>query len=181
MSWKNLGDINPASGTFLIRNPTINSRGDFEAEAVDVTPESNVGGDDRRFLIRQGNLYLSRDNFSSAVEVLGQRISADGKVILTNDGEIELDSDDGLVELAHATMGYGGIDDVDISTLVQIGVDTPYSQDRKFTGDLVIYRSNASLWSVMERELDGFDYPHGKPKASPIRVVEEPCESGMQP
>lgn len=52
--WKNIGDMDP-EGAVVVRDMTINAAsGDFSAEAVVVTSETHVGGDECRFLIRQG-------------------------------------------------------------------------------------------------------------------------------
>lgn len=159
-TWQNMGDISPRAGTSLMRNPEIDVNGDFTSEIVETVPESNIGGDESRFLIRQGTLFLAAKNFASALDTVGAAI--DGMSITRPDHHggserFDLTSDEGLKELFMAAKAYGGIEP-DIETFVKIGVETAYDQEQKFEGDVTVYPSNRSLWSIMRRELDGFDY-----------------------
>ena len=177
MSWMNVGDVNPQQGTLIYQDPEI-SNGDFTAEAIETVNERNVGGDESRFLIRRGTVYLAEENFASALETVGARIEGDEIVRPDHHGGEErfpIRSEEGMRELLIAAHAYGGIDDVDIESFVQIGPDTPYDQPRKFTGDLFVYRAGSSPWSVIAQEAevgDEFEPAEGVPKARLVRVVE---------
>ena len=68
----------------------------------------------------------------------------------------------------------GGIDNVDIETLVQIGEDSPYDAPKKFGGDPTIYPGDANLWAVVAREAEVPDLPQaqGAPAADPLDIDE---------
>lgn len=176
MDWKNYGDMDPRQGAFLVRNPSLDRNGDFTAECIETVCENNVGGDESRFMIRQGNIFLSAKNFASALDVIGSKLE-DGVIVTPGHyGEDlfeKVNSEQGLAFLAGAAHAYAGIDDVEISALVQIGKDEVYDMDRKFEGDLNIYSKNSSLWAIMERELDGFTRPEGAGGAWFVRTVEQ--------
>lgn len=183
--WKNIGDIRPESGTLLIRGGEIDRNGDFSIEMVEVIPETAVGGDDSRFLLRSGTGFLAAKNFAGALETIGASIDP-GSLAITRPGHHgdtiveQAGTGDWIRTMAHAAHAYGGIDDVDISTLVQIGRDQPCSQDRKFTGDIDIFASNSNLWAIMRKELDGFDYDDGsRGGARFLETIEE--ETSPQP
>lgn len=177
MSWMNVGDVNPQQGTLIYQDPEI-SNGDFTAEAIETVNEQNVGGDESRFLIRRGTVYLAAENFASALETVGARIEGDEIVRPDHHGgeeRFQIRSEEGMRELLIAAHAYGGIDDVDVESFVQIGPDTPYDQPRKFTGDLFVYRAGSSPWSVIAQEAevgDEFGPAEGVPKARLVRVVE---------
>lgn len=165
--WKNIGDIDLRSGALLIRGGAVDRNGDFSVDIVDVTPKSNVGGDDQRFLIRSGTGFLGAKNFASALEMIGASIDPESLAITVpdhnGDDEVRQEGTEEWVRtMADATYAYGGIDDVDISTLVQIGKDGPHFQERKFDGDLHVYYEGSSLSAIMRKELDAFDFEDGK-------------------
>lgn len=173
--WVNTGDINPRSGTAFMREPEIDTRG-FRAECIETVSESNVGGDEKRILIRQGDVFLSRQNFESALDTVGARL--EGSEIVRpdnygNDARFEIASEEGLRELFSAAHAYGGIEEDNLSALIQIGEDDPMDQDRRFPGDITVYPEGSSIWSIIENEASGFDYPHGKPPVSPIGTIRD--------
>lgn len=178
MDWKNVGDANPRNGGKFFREAAIDRNGDFSAECIETINETVVGGDEKRVLIRQGVVFLSRDNFQDALETVGARLEGDEIVRPGHNADEErflILSDEGLTELLQAAHAYAGIDDLHLETLVQIGEDDIYDQDRKFPGDITVYPHESSIWSIIEREANGFDYPHGKPPAEPLPVADEPA------
>ncbi|MCE6958761.1 hypothetical protein LAZ40_06830 [Cereibacter sphaeroides] len=170
MTWQNLGDISPRSGTFLVRNPELDPEGDFRAEGVQTVPERQVGGSDDVFLLRQGTIFLARRNFASALEAVGATLEGDRIRRPGQDGEDQvfpLQSVEGLRELCHAAFAYGGIEDPEIASLVRIGFPDPAEPSPKFDGEITVYPEKTSLWAVMRLELDGFDHaPEAEPKAA---------------
>jgi hypothetical protein len=164
--WKNIGDINPKSGTLLIRGGELDHNGDFSIEMVDVTPESDIGGDDSRFMLRSGTGFLVARDFQSALEMIDAAIDPESLQISMpgHHGDTivnEAGSEDWITTMALATHAFGGIDNIDIQTLVQIGKDEAYSRDRKFKGDIYVYYTGSNLWAIMRDTLDGFDFDDG--------------------
>jgi hypothetical protein len=177
MSWTNVGDVNPQQGALIYQDPEI-SNGDFTAEAIETVNEQAVGGDESRFLIRRGTVYLAEENFASALATVGARLEDEEIVRPDHNGGEErfpIGSEEGMRELLIAAHAFGGIDNVDIESLVQIDPYTPYDQPRKFTGDLCVYRAGSSPWSIIAQEAevrDDFGPAEGVPKARLVRVVE---------
>ena len=176
MTWKNVGDVSPLNGILLYRAPEI-SDGDFTAEAIETISETNMGGDECRFLVRAGTVHLSAANFSSALATVGAKL--EGDMIIRaghHDGEerLPISSEEGLRELLIAAHGLGGIDNVDIETLVQIGEDSAYDLPKKFGEDPTIYSGDANLWAVVAREAEVPDLPQaqGAPAADPVDIDE---------
>lgn len=177
MDWKNVGDANPRNGGKFFRDAAIDRNGDFSAECIETINESVIDGDEKRVLIRQGIVFLSRTNFQDALETVGARLEGDEIIRPGHHADEErfsVTSEEGRTELFHAAHAYAGIDDVHLESLVQIGEDDIYDRDRKFTGDITIYPYEASIWPIIEREANGFDYPHGKPPAEPLPAADEP-------
>lgn len=181
MHWTNVGDINPTSGALLFKDAKIEASGDFTAEAIESICESAVGGDEGRFLLRSGTVYLAARNFASALDTVGAKLEQ-GQIIRPDHhgGEMRFDltSPDGLREMFQAAHAFGGIDVVDIEVFVQIGRDQPYDAPHKFGTDPVIFRSGTSLWTIMERELEigrGALWEHAAGKMPAPR----PDESGL--
>ncbi|WP_027234121.1 hypothetical protein [Leisingera caerulea] len=182
MQWVHTGDIKPENGAAYVRNPEIDEGGDFSAEIIECIPETNVGGDEKRHLLRQGTVFLPRKSFKDALATVGARIDGDYIVRPGHHGPDErfaADSAEGLLELFHAAHAYGSVE-AEIEAVVQIGADQDYDQDRKFTGERCIFYHGSALESIIEQVMDGFDYPHGKPKAR-LLEVEEALEEGMSP
>jgi hypothetical protein len=156
--WKNMGDINPKEGTSLVRDMKV--EGDtFTAEVIKIIPETDVGGSDRIFDIGQGNLYLDRDDFASALKAIGREMR--GSVIVAQDHngdeyEIRPGTDEYLTELAHAVMAYSG-PEYESSTLVGLGIPSVYDQEAKFPGDPLLFPQGASLWDVVKSVCDGVE------------------------
>jgi hypothetical protein len=179
MNWINTGDIDPQQGTAFYRAAHIDETGDFNAEAIEVISERNVGGDEKRFLLRMGDFFLSGKNFNSALQTVGARL--DGAQIVRGDGQgddrFAVTSDEGLRELFIAGHAYGGLQGPEWEILAQIGKDDEYDQDRKFPGERHIYRAGTSIWAVIAHELPGFDLPEGIAAARPYRY-DEPEEVG---
>lgn len=158
-TWINLGDVSPEQGTVLMRNAEI-INGAFEAEIVESICETAIGGDETRFLLRSGALYLDDRNMASALQTIGAKI--DGrKITLEGGSDVDMASDEGLITLFHAAQGSSNMD-VDCELLVKIGKAQAYDQDVKFDterhGEFLQVRAGTSLWSVMRNRLDGFDY-----------------------
>lgn len=162
--WQNLGDINPTSGTYLVRGREIDSRGDFRAECITVTPESDVGGDDRVFLLRQGDLFLSRKNMGSALEVIGAKLDRDRIEMPDHHGKvasIPLRSPEGQQVLADAARAYSGIDCLEVESLVRVGLPTRYDQSPKFRGEITVFSEASDFWAILRHQLDGVDAIEG--------------------
>ena len=179
MRWTNVGDINPTSGALLFQDAEIEASGDFSAEAIESICETAVGGDEGRFLLRRGTVYLAARNFASALETVGAKLE-DGQIIRPDHhgGETRFDmtSPEGLRELFQAAHAYGGIDVVDIEVFVQIGRDEPYDAPHKFGTDPVIFRKGTSLWAIMERELE---IGRGALREHAERKVQAPEHEGL--
>lgn len=180
MDWINTGDINPQQGTTFYRDPAFDAQGDFSAEVIEVINETAVGGDEKRLLLRQGMFFLSRENFASALATVGARL--DGNEITRGDIEdgdrFEIRSEEGLRELFVAGHAYGGLQGPDLESLVQIGKDEPYDQDRKFPGERSFFRAGTSIWQILSAEMDAFPLPEGMPRARPYKV-DEPEDDGL--
>ncbi|MBW3243682.1 hypothetical protein KUV57_13500 [Epibacterium sp. DP7N7-1] len=178
MDWINTGDINPLQGTAFYRKAQIDENGDFNAEAIEVISEQNVGGDEKRFLLRMGDFFLAKENFASALDTVGARL--DGMQIIrdTADGNerILMTSEEGMRELFIAGYAYSGLQSPEWDLLIQIGKDEEYDQDRKFTGERHMYRAGTSVWAVIANELPGFELPEGVTSARPYRY-DEPEEA----
>lgn len=176
MTWKNVGDVSPLNGALLYQDPEI-SNGDFTAEAIETISERNVGGDESRMLIRYGTVFLSAENFASALATVGASLEGDVIVRADHHGGEErfpISSEEGLREMLLATHAFGGIDNVDIETFVQIGEDSPYDLPKKFGEDPTVYPGDANLWAVVAREAEVPDLPQaqGAPAVDPIDIDE---------
>jgi len=174
MTWRNVGDVNPLNGALLYQDPEI-SNGDFTAEAIETVSERNVGGDECRFLVRVGTVHLSAGNFASALGTVGARLEGDVIVRADHHGGEErfpVTSEEGLRELLIAAHAFGGIDNVDIETFVQIGEDSPYDLPKKFGENPTVYPGDANLWAVVAREAEVPDLPQaqGAPAVDPIDI-----------
>ena len=177
MTWKNVGDINPREGGKFVRNPEIGASGNFTAECIETINETTVGGDEKRILIRQGIVFLVEKNFQDALDTVGARLVGDEIVRPGHYGEEErfpISSEEGLIEMFHAAHAYGGIDDLDLQVVVQIGEDEVYDQEKRFGDEVTVYPYESSIWAIIERETNGFDMPHGKPPAEPLPAADEP-------
>ena len=162
MAWKNFGDISPRSGTLLGRPETfsLDARG-FSGEAVVTIPETAVGGDDQVFLLRQGDVFVSRANLASALDVIGASLQGEDIVQPDHHGNPErhaITSEEGMAILFMAAHAYGGIDNVEISELVRIGPPDPQSSAPRFDGAVTAYAAGSSLWAIMRATFDGFDH-----------------------
>jgi len=155
MAWINIGDMDPKQGATCVTDMSIED-GDFTARAVEIIPETHVGGSDRIFLIKSGEMFLSQKNFSSALATVGATLS-DGYLFRDGIEKIALNSEEGLVELANAANAYGGIEDHD-APLAGIGLPRNYDADPRFDGELTLFPSTTTLWSVLRAWVDGFDY-----------------------
>lgn len=176
MTWKNVGDVSPLNGILLYQDPEI-SNGDFTAEAIETLSERNVGGDECRFLVRRGTVHLSAANFPSALDTVGARLEGDTIIRANHHGGEEsfpISSEEGLRELLMAAHAFGGIDNVDIESFVQIGEDSPYDSPKKFGEDPTIYSGDANLWAIVAREAEVADLPQaqGAPAADPVDIDE---------
>lgn len=179
MDWINTGDINPQQGTAFYRAAQIDESGDFNAEAIEVISERDVGGDEKRFLLRMGDFFLARKNFESALQTVGARLEGT-QIVRDGAGEGErfaMTSEEGLRELFIAGHAYSGLQDPEWDLLIQIGKDEDYDQDRKFPGERHMYRHGTSVWAVIANELPGFELPEGVTAARPYRY-DEPEEDG---
>jgi len=176
MTWRNVGDVSPLNGALLYQDPEI-SNGDFTAEAIETVSERNVGGDECRFLVRVGTVHLSAANFPSALATVGAKLEGDTIIRTDHHGGEErfpITSEEGLRELLIAAHAFGGIDNVDIETFVQIGEDSVYDQPKRFAGDPTIYPGDANLWSVVAREAEVPDIPQAQdaPETNPVDIDE---------
>lgn len=179
MDWTNVGDINPRSGALLFQDPEIDASGDFRAEAIESICETDVGGDECRFLLRRGTVFLAAKNFASALDTVGAKIEAG---VISRPGHhadtevFDIASPDGLRELFQAAHAYGGIGDVDIESFVQIGKDSPYDQPHKLGTDPLVYPEGTSLWAIMadRLELGEFGPAQGKEPAVPYAEEDAP-------
>ena len=163
-AWTNRGDINPESGTFLVRHTEIDPRGDFRAECITVTPESDVGGDDRVFLLRQGQMFLSRKDIGSALGTIGATLVGDRIDMPGHHGEIvstPLHSPDGEWILADAAHAYAGIDLLECDALVRVGLPGPYDPSPKFSGEIVVFTGASDFWAILRHQLDGVEAVEG--------------------
>jgi hypothetical protein len=173
MDWIDAGDVNPKSGALLFRDAKIDASGNFQAEAIESICETNVGGDECRFLLRRGTVFLSAENLVSALDTVGASIFA---TTITRPGHhgddesFDVASREGLREIFHAAHAYGGIDDVDIQALVQLGPDMASDLDRKFDGEITLYGAEASLWAIMAEELELGDFEKSAGKPKPVRL-----------
>lgn len=156
--WTNCGDIDPRQGAVFFRlgEARLDDR-DFTVPALEVIPETHVGGSDKVFDLRQGTVHLARRDFADALATVGATLEDDTIVRDGHDGNEELivlSSSEGLRALAEAIHAYGGIQDVDASVLVSIGLPDHLDQTRKFTGETVYYPADASIWAVIRDRLD---------------------------
>jgi hypothetical protein len=173
MDWTDVGDANPKGGVLLFRNAQIDASGDFEAEAVEAICETNVGGDECRFLLRRGTVFLSSVNLVSALKTVGASIFATtiARQGAHGDGaSFEVTSEEGLRVLFHAAHAYGGIDSVEIEALVQLGPDMASDLERKFEGDITLYNAGTSLWAILAEELELGDFEKSAGKPKPVRL-----------
>jgi hypothetical protein len=166
MAWMNIGDLDPKQGTTVVTDMELDD-GDFTARAVEIIPETHVGGSDRVFLIKSGEMFLSAKNIASALETVGARLS-EGVIYRDNSDAVPLDSEQGLLELANAANAFGGIEDHD-APLAGIGLPRNYDGDPKFDGEMTLFTSTTTLWSVLRAWVDGFDYA---PEDDPVEAVE---------
>lgn len=157
--WKNLGDMNPKYGAFMVRNARIEGD-EFRAEIINIIPETDVDGSDRIFDIGSGELFLARKHWQSALETAGSRLEGETIVRPGLDGRedrMEPGSEEFLFELCYATRAYCG-PEYEHSTLVGIGIPTTYDAGEKLKGEVVLFPGGTSLWSIVKSVTDGFDY-----------------------
>lgn len=188
LEWENCGDKSPRQGTVLFNfgAAEFDTRG-FTVPAIAVTPETDIGGSDKVFELRQGESFLGADNYASALELFGATL-ADGpngpRIIMPghdgDDLDFAMDSEPGMRILAGAAHAYSGIEDVHVKQLVSIGLPDITDQPRKFPDTPVYYRSGSSLWAIMSLELSGFSdvYPD---EVNPYRAeaIPEDLLTGM--
>lgn len=164
MTWINIGDINPECGTTVVKDLALD-HGDFSARGVQITPESDVGGSDHVFLIAEGELFLSEKNFQSALDIIGYQIK-DDILFDAHNNSFKVDSDEGLLTLAHAAQANSGIEG-EHQMLISIGLPSQYDQDPKFDADITFFDAKTTLWSALRCKLDLFDYaPEENPQTS---------------
>ena len=157
--WKNIGDINPKHGACMVRDLRIENDA-FLCDVILVIPETDVGGSDRIFDISAGSMYLARDKWGDALKACGSRIDKDGNILTGVTGHEERiapGSESYLAALCYATSAYCG-PEYESSTLVGIGIPTPFDGPPKFNGEVILYPQGTSLWSIMKSVTDGFDY-----------------------
>lgn len=165
MPWQNVGDINP-SGALLFQDANIDASGDFCADAVQSICETAIGGDEKRFILRRGDVFLSAKNFSSALDTVGARL--EGSQIIRpghhgDDESFDISSTEGLRELFHAAHAFKGIEGPEYESFVQIGPDTEYDQPKKFGEDPIIYVEGTNLWAIIadRMEIPDLEEAHG--------------------
>lgn len=177
MEWLNIGDIDPRSGTTLVRDLEFDGKS-FSGEAIEVIPESQVGGSEEVFLIRQGDLFLSEENFSSALQTVGAKLE-DGFILRPDHAgdvsQISLRSPEGLLEMANAANAYTSIENGGPGFLVRTGLPTVFDPEARFDGDPVIYRNGTSLWAILRRDADGFQ---DTPEENPVDAVPFCADTG---
>jgi hypothetical protein len=150
--WVNIGDMDPRQGTTLIKDVTLEENGDFRCSGITITPESNVGGTDKVFLIHAGDLFLSKKNMNSAFETVGARLEGDMILTPTFDMDVSqtpLGSKQGMLDLANAANAFGSVEPTDYDVLVQIGQLDEYDADPKFTGEVIIYAEGTEMWAIL--------------------------------
>lgn len=166
MPWQNVGDIN-ASGALLFIDAEVNAAGDFSAEAVQSICETAIGGDEKRFILQRGEVYLAAKNFASALDVVGARLE-DGQIVRPdhqgNDERFDIASPEGLRELFHAAHAYKGIEGPEYDSFVQIGPDTEYDQPKRLNDNPVIYAEGTCLWAIIadRMEIPDLEFAQGK-------------------
>lgn len=125
---------------------------------------------------------MPRKNFKDALATIVALIEGDHIVRPGRHGSDEryaADSPEGLLEHFHPAHAYGSVE-AEIEAMVQIGADQDCDQDRKLTGERIVFYNGSALESIIEQPMDGFDYPYDKAKAQ-LLVAEEALEEGMSP
>lgn len=187
--WTNAGDIDPRQGTklFKLGEAELGER-DFQVPAIEVIAEHEVGGSEIVFKLQQGTIFLPSDSFAAALAALGAQMkSRRGRLSIIQTGpqgeavEVPMGSPAGLRILADAAHSYRGLEDVDTSALVSIGLPDHMDQRRQFEGETTYYRPGSGLWAIMRSELSWFnDHPEaGFPSAA--RVIPGELLEGMPP
>lgn len=188
-NWINAGDIDPRQGTTLFDLDSVELTSEsFTVNAIEVTPESQVGGSEKVFALTEGNVFLNTRDVNSALDAIGAKLVA-GHIVTQDgsspDGETRypIRSADGLLILASAAEAYAGIEDVNIRSTISIGLPDHLDQTRKFPDTPIYYRSNSNLWAVMRAEIDGFDYkpPGTEGKTLPCEMIPMDLIEGMPP
>lgn len=154
--WINIGDMDPKQGTSLVRDMTYDGHA-FSADLVQVIPETQVGGSDRIFDINQGNFHLWERDFSSALATIGRKLNEAGDIIDNDENTLAKGSQKWLLELAYATQAFCG-GEFETSTLVGISIPTRVDGEEKFEGEVTLFPAGTSLWAIMRRTCDGFDF-----------------------
>ena len=182
MEWRNIGDIHPECGTTVVKNPRIRENGDFHVNAIHIQPERHVGGNDRVFMISDGEFVLARQDFESALEGSGSRIEGKNIILLEPTGDtkcVALDSRKGLLEFCEAANNHCALVDRDSPdrtsyfagerVLVQIGLpqhDDPDPEFRAFDTTR-FYPNDTSLWAILRDLCAKFnDRPEENPRTA---------------
>ncbi|WP_333827264.1 hypothetical protein [Pararhodobacter sp.] len=170
MSWISLSDVNPKHGALLMREGSaeISSGGDYTAEIVEVNPETDAGGRDRVFRLRQGSVFVSAANLPAALETIGARLQ-DGKFITQDSDGQDMCLDPGtpaadrlMLMAAHASHG---MDDEEMTVLVSIGLPGHMDAGPVFGSPDIYYPERTSLWAIMRGNFRGFDHAPEKEPA----------------
>lgn len=185
--WTNVGDVNPRQGTtlFKLADAELND-GEFRVPAIQVIAEADSGGSEKVFKLQQGELFMSKDKFAPALAGVGATLhSRKGKLWVATVGpageaaETPLNSREGLRILADAAIAYQGLDDIDCSALISIGLPDRMDQPRQFEGETTYYREGSSLWAIMRKELSWFMDYSSKQGASQADVIPGELLEGM--
>ena len=200
MTWTNIGNISPESGTVLVKKIQPVENGSLPAMAIEVRPESHIGGSDRVFRICHGYFSISSRNIDSALEAVGmqrdRRNMESGAVASALDcisarydvwhGSIEipdyfgkirsipvLDDRERLLALCYKSDNYGFEDLSDKTRLVMIGMPGKHEPEPRFDEEPIFYPAGTSLWAVLRDIYDDFtDMPESNPKkATPHDTV----------
>ena len=182
MEWLNIGDMYPECGTTVVKNARFMENGDFRVDAIHIQPEHHVGGNDRVFMISDGKLVLSQQDFKNALAGSRSRIEGKNIILLEPSGEtrsVALDSERGILELCDTANSYCALVNRESPEqtsyfagkrkLVQIGLprhDDPEPEFRVFR-DIFFYPDHTSLWAVLRNLSTKFnDTPEENPQVT---------------
>lgn len=155
--WFYTGDMNIECGGMFVFDDGPDLSPDY-LRIVSVTPASDGGGMDNRFLIERGNVYMPNDDLKrmrSTADTCGYKLDDNKNLIDGLDSVHEFQSPTWRLLMLDAWNAYHGIDSPD-SWVVQVGTEKPDPNRRaEFLDNQepdYILRRNVNLKRWIERE-----------------------------
>lgn len=158
--WIYTGDINIEHGGMFYFEDGPDASPDSMSVVV-VTPASDGGGMDNRFLIERGSVYMPNDDIERmnvAASICGYTVNADKSLSnqsYPDEGPFEFQSPEWRIRMLDSWKAYWGLDGAD-SWVVQVGTEKPDPNFRtQFLDEAepaYQLRRNVKLYKWVEKE-----------------------------